>query len=88
MKRFIAARTTTFELLLCADSRVLRLLRRGLAAAVDVAALLKEQFAVVNLVPQTRHAPSGPDGFWEVTSARRGRHWIVSIILSYLYRAF
>ena len=42
------------------NSRVLRLLRIELAAAEDVAAaLLKEQSAVVNLVPQTRHAPSG-----------------------------
>ena len=36
------------------DSRVLRLLRRELAAAEDVAtALLKEESAAVNLVPQT-----------------------------------
>jgi hypothetical protein len=40
---------------------VLRLLRRELAAAKDMAAaLLEEESAVVNLVPQDRHAPSGP----------------------------
>ena len=52
------------------DSRVLRLLRRELAAAEDVAAaLLKEESAVVNLVPQTRLAPSGLEvPIWEVSN--------------------
>jgi hypothetical protein len=57
------------------DSRVLRLLRRELAAAEDVAAaLLKEESAVINLVPQTRHAPSGLEVRWgEGWGPRSGR---------------
>ena len=62
---------------------MLRLLRRELVAAEDVAAaLLNESSAVVNLVPQTRHAPSGLEvGLWEVVSqrppdGRRGGIWL------------
>ena len=50
---------------------MLRLLHRVLAGAEDVAAaLLKESSAVVNLVPQTRHAPSGLEvRFWEIVQS-------------------